>query len=503
MSDCNPKQMKILLVEDQSTMRKIEIKIFKELGFETIVEAEDGAVAIDLLQEIDDIDLIVSDWNMPNKGGYDLLLWVRAYKKYKDVPFIMATAQADREQSNKAHQAGVSAFIPKPFTADDFQAKVDELFNAEGAKILQSPVGPVIGSSGKVKLRVAHIQITDHLILGVLKDKIDKGEFTPKHFELETQCLKGWNPVEQALDKGSVDAAFVLAPIAQDLFHHGVPLKMTLLAHKNGSSFVRNITGRYAPPFANYFRNKSFLIPHKMSVHHMLTHMFFEKAGLKASLEKGSDVDVNLEVVAPVNMPKFLGDSPDVGGFMVAEPIGSKSVAAGITKMQFLSGELWDNHPCCVVAVRNDFSTNHTDAVYEFTQMLVKSGSYIASAPEESAQIAVNFLDPKGQLGLATPVIAKVLTTPQGITTHDLFPVIQDFETMQRYMHDTMGIGQLVDLEKFIDSKYAEAACQNTRVAVANFKNQPEEIDALLLRNAVMNRFSLQVEDKYLMVYNS
>jgi ABC-type nitrate/sulfonate/bicarbonate transport system substrate-binding protein len=500
----DPKQIKILLVEDQASMRKIEIKILKDLGFETIVEAEDGSVAIDLLQDADDIGLIISDWNMPNKGGYDLLVWVRAYKKYRDLPFIMATGQSDREQVGKAEKAGVSGFIPKPFTAEELQGKIDAVFGAGEAEAVLPAGGPVMANSGKVQLRVAHIQITDHLILGVLKDRIDRGEVSPKHFELSTSCFASWNSVEQALDKGAVDAAFILAPIALDLFAHGVPIKLTLLAHKNGSTCVRSTMGSYAAPYTEFFKGKSFLVPHKMSVHHMMTHMFFDKIGLKASLEKGSEIDVNLEVVAPIAMPDFLKNGQDVAGFMVAEPIGSQAIAAGIAEMLFTSGELWANHPCCVVAVRDDFAGPHQDALYEFTEMLVEAGKHIAELPEDSARIGVNFLDPQGTLGLTASVLTTVLTAPQGITTRDLFPIVQDFDNMQRYMHDVMRVGTLVDLEKLIDSRYAEAACQDLRISAGKFNNQPDDIAALLHRSfSAGSGFRFQIEDSYVMVYRN
>ncbi|MBU1193620.1 MAG: ABC transporter substrate-binding protein [Proteobacteria bacterium] len=503
MHDYNPEKMKLLLVEDQASMRKIEIKILKEIGFTRIVEAEDGNVAIDLLQDTDDIDLIISDWNMPNKGGDELLVWVRAYKKYKHIPFIMATAQADREQLQKARKDGVSGFISKPFTAEELKKTIDDVLGAAREEDESVSHGPIMGRSGKVKLRVAHIQITDHLILGVLKDKIAKGEMSPKYFELETRCMASWNPVEQALDKGMVDAAFILAPIAQDLFVHGVPIRLTLLAHKNGSAFVRNRKGGYAEPCADFFKGKSFLIPHKLSVHHMLAHMFFEKKGLNASLEKGNDIHVNFEVVAPVNMPEFLRASQSVGGFMVAEPIASKSIAAGICDMQFLSGELWENHPCCVVAVRDDFAGLHTDAVYEFTQLLVDAGKYISDNIEDAARIGVGFLDPEGMLGLTAPVLSNVLSASNGITTKDLFPKIQDFDRMQRYMHDVMGIGSLVDIEKFIDLRYAQVACQDMHVCAGNFCNRKAELDALLVPVAASSGFKLIVEDGYVKIYRN
>jgi len=451
--------MKILLAEDTKSMRKIEIKLLRSIGLDNIIEAEDGVAAVEILEEHDDIDLIISDWNMPNMGGYELLLRVRGSDRHSTIPFIMATAQADRAQAQKAQEAGVSGFLPKPFTVEEIENIIEQICGKCKKQPDEKILGPTVAASGKALLRVAHIQITDHIILGILRDQIDKGEVAPKHFELELQCMKSWNPVEQALDKGHVDAAFILAPIAQDLFHHNTPIKLTLMAHRGGSMFVRNNQGSYTTPFTSFFKQKSFLIPHKLSIHHMLAHIFFDKLGLNASLEKGEDVDINLEVVAPIDMPKFLQENEGVGGFMVAEPIGSKSVKAGIASAKFLSTELWSGHPCCVVAMRDDFTSQFSDAAYEFIDLLVKAGKFVSQNPEQSADIAVRFLDPDGKLGLDAAILKRVLTDPLGIKTDNLFPLLQDFENAQRYMHDEMGVGAIVDLTKFIDTRYVEAAC--------------------------------------------
>lgn len=98
-------QMKILLVEDSGITRKMEINILNELGFNNIIEAEDGEVAVKNLQEEKDVSLIISDWNMPNKNGFDLLACVRSDKKCKKIPFIMATAQAEKKKAAKAQQS--------------------------------------------------------------------------------------------------------------------------------------------------------------------------------------------------------------------------------------------------------------------------------------------------------------------------------------------------------------------------------------------------------------
>jgi len=472
------KDMTILLVEDAVTMRKIEIKTLASLGYTNVIEAGDGKIAAGILERQGGVDLVISDWNMPNMGGDDLLLWMRKNEKFKDIPFLMATGQSDRGQAEKAREHGANGLIAKPFSAEELQAKIEQCFGQGEEKKVAA--GPQMAESGKVRLRVAHIQITDHLILGVLKHWIDKGEVAPEHFELETRCMPSWNPVQQALESGEVDAAFVLAPIAMDLFNYGAPIKLVLFAHRSGSICTRSKHGEYKEPYQDFFRKRSFLIPHKMSVHHMLTHMFFSGIGLKASMEKGDDVDVNLEVVAPINMPPYLKENPDACGFMVAEPIGTKSIAAGIAEQQFLSHKLWQYHPCCVVTVRDDFTAPHEAAVQEFVNLLVKAGKFVADRPDTAAEIAVAFLDPEKKLGLKVPVLSNVLKEPEGIKTNDLYPSVADLDKMQRYMHDTMGVGAIIDLDQFVDARFADKACEGHPRVTSAFMHTSEMITGVL-----------------------
>ncbi len=463
----DPKKTKILLVEDSPLMRKMEVKTLETIGFEGIIEADDGNIAVSILQSNQQVDLIISDWNMPNMSGFELLVWVRADAKCKAIPFLMATGQSDRAQAEKATEAGVSSFIAKPFNAEELRARIEE---AMGEKKEEEPVSkeemaPKTTASGKALLRIAHIQITDHLILGVLKNMIQRGEVSPKYFELETRCLPGWNPVYQDLEKGVIDAAFVLAPIAMELFGYGTPIKLVLFAHKNGSIFVRNRLGNFREPYSDFFRGKSFLIPHMMSIHHMLAHMFFKQIGLQPGVAGKGAVDVAFEVVPPIAMPGFLSANPDTAGFLVAEPIGTRAIAAGAADLQFLSGELWENHPCCVVAVRDEFIDRHRDAVYEFTELLVQAGRIVEQRPDNAAEIAVPFLDPTKQLGLKVPILKNVLKEKQGIKTGDLFPVIEDLDRIQRYMHKEIGIGKLIDLEKFVDTQFAQHAFKDSAIS--------------------------------------
>ncbi len=497
----DPGRVKILLAEDAMAMRKIEIKILAGLGFTNVVEAKDGADAIRILESGEPIDLVISDWNMPNKSGLDLLKWIRADDRFRDLPFIMATGQSDKAQEKKAVEAGVNCFVPKPFSPEELKRKIDQAFGA-AAEEPRAERGPQVEASGKVRLRAAHIQITDHIILGVLKDRIESGEVKPVHFELETQCMPSWNPVSKALEDGTVEAAFVLAPIAMDLFHYKTPIKLVLFAHKNGSIFVRSTLGDYQDPYQNFYRGRSFLIPHKMSIHHMLTHMFFSRVGLNASLEKGNDVDVNLEIVPPVKMPEFLKDNPANCGFMVAEPIGSKAVAAGIAERQFLSSELWKDHPCCIVAMRDEVIERHPEAVQEFVDLLVDTGQLVARDKERAAAVGVRFLDPNGALGLKVEVLNKVFSDPLGITTDDLYPNVEDLDRIQQYMASRMGVGNIIDLDRFVDIRFADKACPAGRRKSSGFTDSASVAIDLLQRggagSGAASKSLLNKEGKYL-----
>jgi len=119
--------MKVLVVDDFSTMRRIMKNILKQIGFTNIFEADDGTTAIEELKK-NKIDLIVSDWNMPKMTGIELLNHVRATDDYKTVPFLMVTAEAQKQNVIEAVQAGVSNYIVKPFTADQITDKLNKVF---------------------------------------------------------------------------------------------------------------------------------------------------------------------------------------------------------------------------------------------------------------------------------------------------------------------------------------------------------------------------------------
>jgi len=119
--------MRVLIVDDFSTMRRIVRNILRQIGLNNVVEADDGTTAWDILNR-DKIDFIVSDWNMPKMTGIELLRKVRSSESLAETPFLMVTAEAQQENIIEAVQAKVSNYIVKPFTADTLQQKIDKIF---------------------------------------------------------------------------------------------------------------------------------------------------------------------------------------------------------------------------------------------------------------------------------------------------------------------------------------------------------------------------------------
>ncbi|NOZ52279.1 MAG: chemotaxis protein CheY [Gammaproteobacteria bacterium] len=128
------KNMKILIVDDFSTMRRIIKNLLRDLGFNNTQEADDGNTALPMLQT-GEFDFLVTDWNMPGMQGIDLLKAVRAEGNISSLPVLMVTAESKREQIVEAAQAGVNGYIVKPFTAQTLKEKIDKIWerlSAEG-----------------------------------------------------------------------------------------------------------------------------------------------------------------------------------------------------------------------------------------------------------------------------------------------------------------------------------------------------------------------------------
>lgn len=125
-----PNNIKILVVDDMITMRKLVSKICKQIGYSDITEASDGAQAWQLISSAQSpFGLVISDWNMPQSTGLDLLKRVRSDSRFTELPFLMVTAEAEQHQIMEAVKARVSGYVIKPFSAEILNEKLVGVFN--------------------------------------------------------------------------------------------------------------------------------------------------------------------------------------------------------------------------------------------------------------------------------------------------------------------------------------------------------------------------------------
>jgi two-component system, chemotaxis family, chemotaxis protein CheY len=119
--------MKVLIVDDFATMRKIVRNVLKQIGFTNMAEADNGKNALKILKK-ENIDLILCDWNMPEMPGIDLLKAIKSDDDLKNIPFVMVTAEAQKDNIIEAVKAGVNSYIVKPFSAETVNEKLNIIF---------------------------------------------------------------------------------------------------------------------------------------------------------------------------------------------------------------------------------------------------------------------------------------------------------------------------------------------------------------------------------------
>jgi NitT/TauT family transport system substrate-binding protein len=302
----------------------------------------------------------------------------------------------------------------------------------------------------KQVVKIGHLRITDHLALGITLDKLETGQEQFKYFDLQTKAYGGWNPLAMDLRGGDLDGAFILAPIAMELFYSKKNIKNVLQAHKSGSIIVANKRANINT--LQDFKGKAVLIPHYLSVHHLL----FDRLLRENGLEVGPGKDVICDVVSPSEIPEIMewDEKGKVGGFIVAEPFGSQVIKAGYGTEFKLSKDIWPNHPCCILVLKDDVVAKNPDGVMELVNSLVQSGQYITNHKEGASEIGARFLKQD------VDVVRRVLSEPPDrVTFNEMFPVLQDYEYIQTYMTETIqAMSAKIDIEKFVDTRFAKEA---------------------------------------------
>lgn len=305
-----------------------------------------------------------------------------------------------------------------------------------------------------VTLKVGHLPIIDHLILGITKHKIDNQmEKDTPNIELVQKF--GWNEVGDALMDGSIDIAFMLAPYAMDLYYAKPNIKLLLLSHRDGSIIVTN--KRANVNNVQDFKGKTVLIPYQASMHHAIFHKLLQSEGLSLGIGK----DVMTEVVAPGQIPMYIEYDTEgsIAGYIVAEPFGTVVVNAGHGNILKLSKEVIPGHLCCAVVARDEVIAKHPEAVQALITSFVQSGLTVQNDREGAVpviSIATQFMNQP------EAVVRAVLEDPNPrVSTDSLLPTLEELEAAQIYLTDTVNtpsISGKIDMEKFLDLRFAVAA---------------------------------------------
>ncbi|MDA8211297.1 MAG: ABC transporter substrate-binding protein [Clostridia bacterium] len=292
--------------------------------------------------------------------------------------------------------------------------------------------------AGAPTIKLGYLPITDHLtVISHAKTKFQKLNLEPVKFS-------SWPELAEALKAGAVEAAFALTPISLTLRQKGVPIKGVLLGHRNGSVITVKVGNEINT--VSDLKGKTIAIPSKFSTHNILLR--------KILSEKGIDAAKDLKIIdmAPPEMVQGLA-SQQINGFIVAEPFGGQAELQKVGKVLMLSKDIWPNHICCVLNVREDIIAKHPEAVQELVDSLVATGRFIEGNRQEAANLSNKYLGQKPE------VILHVLTNPKDRVTYDnLLPTMDDLKATQDYMLK-FGIAQKpVELAAYLDDSFARKA---------------------------------------------
>jgi len=311
------------------------------------------------------------------------------------------------------------------------------LLRLGGAALAAGAVSRGARAAGeKVRIRFGHLPITDHLtVVGAARTKFE-------HLDLELVKFPSWPELAEGLKGGALHAAFALTPISLALRQKGVPIKLVLLGHRNGSVLI----GANDIATVGALRGKVIAIPSRFSTHNLLLRRLLAKEGIDA------DKEVQLTELPPPDMVQSLARGA-ISAFIVADPFGAQAEMRKIGKVLALSKDLWPNHVCCALNVREDLIASNPAAVQELVNALTSAGRFATEHPREVSEQS------KPYLGQDPAVVLHVLTQPPGrVTYDDLVPTLADLSATQDDMIKYKVTTARVDLDKFLDDHFARAA---------------------------------------------
>ncbi len=306
---------------------------------------------------------------------------------------------------------------------------------ALAATALSSPFFPAFGSGKKLTIKIGYLPITDHLLmLAAEHEKFPNVTLEPVKFS-------SWPEITEALKAGKIDGAFLLTPMGLTLRQKGIPVKVVLLGHRNGSVITVKNSGEINR--IEDLKGKTIAIPSPFSTHNILLR--------KVLTEKGIDPARDLKIIdmAPPEMVVALATGR-IHGYIVAEPFGAQAEAQKVGKILTLSKDIWHDHICCVLNIQEKLVQKYPGELQELVSGFLRTADYIEANPAQAAKGSLKIL------GQKTEIIEKVLTTPKGrLTFHNLVPAKADFVATQDYMIKFGIAKEKVDIASYLDDRFA------------------------------------------------
>jgi NitT/TauT family transport system substrate-binding protein len=300
-------------------------------------------------------------------------------------------------------------------------------------------------------LRIGHLKIIDHLILGIAAANASKTKTFITRSRIETIAMNSWDQVCDALTDGDISGAFITSPLAMDLFAKGLDIRILMFVHRSGSVIVKK-----KQPGKNTladFKGRTLLVPSKLCIQNMLAHRFLSTAGLRLGPHDQIQTDVFCEPVNPFLMTQMMSEDEDndIAGFAVADPFGSEAVSRGIAEIVCTTDSLWKNHPCCVFVLRADFIQNHPDTVGQILDLFVQAGLLLETQKNDTLlSLAAEFLSQKEEIIRQALKETNVCFDPCLLA-----PDTGALNMIQGYMADVMGVLKTkIDVNLLVDNSF-------------------------------------------------
>jgi NitT/TauT family transport system substrate-binding protein len=305
---------------------------------------------------------------------------------------------------------------------------------------LRNTMSPYILASRQEReeaLKIAYLPITDHLVLPLTYlQQVQMAGGLP----LEILRRGSWPEIVDALEE-EADGALILAPLAIKLYNEGLPLKIIMATHRNGSGLVLKKDLEDMEELAG----RTVAVPHLHSIHNVLVYKALEKEGIGYGA-------VEIRQAPPPLMPYFL-QRGSLDGFVSAEPFPEVALDIGAGRMEFLSKDLVPNHMCCVLVMREETLEQNPEKVVRLVNSFIKTGQRIKKNPAAAAQDVAPFY------GVVPAVMERVLTTPPDrITYHELELHKEEFVDLGQTMIEMGLLSEPPDVDGLVDDRFFKQA---------------------------------------------